>query len=110
MSNAKEVPADRWFAMTRLDENRAKAQLALKSGRHWRDVTQLGIWGNHSGTLYPDYFNARIGGEPVTDVISDSEWLETEFIKTVQQRGAPIIQARGLSSAKSAGVHFRVKF
>jgi malate dehydrogenase len=102
MSNAKDVPADRWFAMTRLDENRAKAQLALKSGRHWRDVTQLGIWGNHSSTLYPDYFNARIGGKPVTDVISDSAWLETEFIKSVQQRGAAIIQARGLSSAKSA--------
>jgi malate dehydrogenase len=102
MKNAKEVPGDRWFAMTRLDENRAKAQLALKCGRHWSDVTQLGIWGNHSSTLYPDYFNARIGGKPVTDVISDSAWLETEFIKTVQQRGAAIIQARGLSSAMSA--------
>jgi hypothetical protein len=72
---------DRWFAMTRLDENRAKAQLALKSGRHWHDVTQLGIWGNHSGTLYPDFFNARIGGKPVTDVITDSAWLETDFIR-----------------------------
>ena len=102
MNNAKEVPADRWFAMTRLDENRAKAQLALKSGRHWRDVTQLGIWGNHSSTLYPDYFNARIGGKPVTDVITDNVWLEEEFIRSVQQRGAAIIQARGLSSAKSA--------
>jgi malate dehydrogenase len=102
MSNAKGVPADRWFAMTRLDENRAKAQLALKCGRHWSDVTRLGIWGNHSSTLYPDFLNARIGGKPVTDVISDSAWLETEFIKSVQQRGAAIIQARGLSSAKSA--------
>ena len=102
MSNAKDVPADRWFAMTRLDENRAKAQLALKCGRHWSDVTRLGIWGNHSSTLYPDYFNAHIGGKPVTDVISDSAWLETEFIKSVQQRGAAIIQARGLSSAQSA--------
>jgi malate dehydrogenase len=102
MSNAKDVPADRWFAMTRLDENRAKAQLALMSGFHWRDVTQLGIWGNHSSTLYPDFFNARIGGKPVTEVITDSAWLETDFIKSVQQRGAAIIQARGLSSAKSA--------
>jgi malate dehydrogenase len=102
MSNAKGVPADRWFAMTRLDENRAKAQLALKCGRHWSDVTRLGIWGNHSSTLYPDFLNARIGGKPVTDVISDSAWLETEFIKSVQQRGAAIIQARGLSSAQSA--------
>jgi malate dehydrogenase len=101
MSNAKDVAADRWFAMTRLDENRAKAQLALKSGFHWRDVTQLGIWGNHSSTLYPDYFNARIGGKPVTDVITDSAWLETDFI-TSEQRDAAIIQARGLSSAKSA--------
>ena len=102
MSNAEDVPPDRWFAMTRLDENRAKAQLALKSGRHWHDVTQLGIWGNHSSTLYSDYFNARIGGKPVTDVITDSGWLETDFITSVQQRGAAIIQARGLSSAKSA--------
>ena len=87
MSNAKDVPADRWFAMTRLDENRAKAQLALKSGFHWRDVTQLGIWGNHSSTLYPDFFNARIGGKPVADVITDGAWLETDFITSVQQRG-----------------------
>jgi malate dehydrogenase len=102
MSNARDVPAERWFAMTRLDENRAKAQLALKSGYHWRDVTRLGIWGNHSSTLYPDFFNARIGGRPVTDAIADRAWLETDFIKSVQQRGAAIIQARGLSSAKSA--------
>ena len=88
--------------MTRLDENRAKAQLALKSGFHWRDVTQLGIWGNHSSTLYPDFFNARIGGKPVADVITDGAWLETDFITSVQQRGAAIIKARGLSSAKSA--------
>jgi len=91
MNNAKDVPADRWFAMTRLDENRAKAQLALKSGLHWREVTQLTIWGNHSSTLYPDFFNARIGGNPTTDVITDSAWLETDFIKSVQQRGAAII-------------------
>ncbi len=102
MNNASEVPSDRWFAMTRLDENRAKTQLALKSGSHWRDVTNMAIWGNHSSTLYPDFFNARIGGKSANDVISDREWLETTFIKTVQQRGAAIIQARGLSSAKSA--------
>jgi len=102
MNNAREVPSDRWFAMTRLDENRAKTQLALKSGSHWREVTNVAIWGNHSSTLFPDFFNARIGGKPANEVISDREWLETTFIKTVQQRGAAIIQARGLSSAKSA--------
>jgi len=101
-SNAKDVPDDRWFAMTRLDENRAKTQLALKAGAHWRDVTNLAIWGNHSSTLYPDFFNAKIGGKPVTDVIQDQAWLEGDFIKSVQQRGAAIIAARGLSSAKSA--------
>jgi malate dehydrogenase len=102
MSNGKDVPSDRWFAMTRLDENRAKTQLALKAGAHWSQVSHMAIWGNHSSTLYPDFFNARIGGKPVTDVITDREWLETTFIKTVQQRGAAVIQARGLSSAKSA--------
>jgi len=101
-SNAKDIPDDRWFAMTRLDENRAKTQLALKAGRHWRDVTNLAIWGNHSSTLYPDFFNAKIDGKPVTDVIQDQAWLEGDFIKSVQQRGAAIIAARGLSSAKSA--------
>ena len=101
MNNASEVSSDRWFAMTRLDENRAKAQLALKSGFHWGDVTRLAIWGNHSSTLFPDFFNARIGGKPATEVITDSTWLETDFIKSVQQRVAAIIQARGLSSAKS---------
>ena len=88
--------------MTRLDENRAKVQPALKSGFHWHDVTQLAIWGNHSSTLFPDFFHARIGGKPVSDTITDNTWLETDFIKSVQQRGAAIIQARGLSSAKSA--------
>jgi malate dehydrogenase len=102
MNNAKDVPADRWFAMTRLDENRAKTQLALKSGSHWSDVTNMAIWGNHSSTLYPDFFNAKIAGKPATEVITDRSWLEGDFIKTVQQRGAAIIQARGLSSAKSA--------
>ncbi len=101
-NNAKDVPDDRWFAMTRLDENRAKTQLALKADRHWRDVTNMAIWGNHSSTLYPDFFNAKIDGQSVTDVIKDQAWLEGEFIKSVQQRGAAIIAARGLSSAKSA--------
>ena len=102
MNNAKQVPSDRWFAMTRLDENRAKTQLALKSNSHWRHVSNMAIWGNHSSTLYPDFFNARIDGKPAPEVISDSPWLENDFIKAVQQRGAAIIQARGLSSAKSA--------
>jgi malate dehydrogenase len=102
MNNAKGVPSDRWFAMTRLDENRAKTQLALKSGSHWRHVSNVAIWGNHSSTLYPDFFNARIEGKPASEVITDREWLENDFIKAVQQRGAAIIQARGVSSAKSA--------
>ncbi|MGB7792674.1 MAG: malate dehydrogenase [Terrimicrobiaceae bacterium] len=102
MNNGRDVSSDRWFAMTRLDENRAKTQLALKASSHWREVSNVAIWGNHSSTLYPDFFNARIGGKPVTDVITDREWLETAFIKTVQQRGAAVIQARGVSSAKSA--------
>jgi malate dehydrogenase len=102
MNNAKQVPSDRWFAMTRLDENRAKTQLALKSNSHWRHVSNMAIWGNHSSTLFPDFFNARIDGKPAPEVISDSQWLENDFIKAVQQRGAAIIQARGVSSAKSA--------
>lgn len=102
MSNAKDVPADRWFAMTRLDENRAKTQLALKTGSHWSDVTNLAIWGNHSSTMFPDFYNAKIAGKPAVDVVNDPAWLEGDFLKTVQQRGAAIIKARGLSSAKSA--------
>ena len=72
MNNGKDVPSDRWFAMTRLDENRAKTQLALKAGSHWRHVSNMAIWGNHSSTLYPDFFNARIEGKPATEVIEDS--------------------------------------
>ena len=102
MNNARDVPADRWFAMTRLDENRAKAQLAQKAGTAVRDVTNLAIWGNHSATQYPDFFNARIGGRAATEVITDQAWLEGPFIATVQQRGAAIIKARGQSSAASA--------
>ena len=102
MNNARSVPSDRWFAMMRLDENRAKSQLAQKAGVPWRDVTNMAIWGNHSNTQFPDFFNARIGGQTAPDVIKDHAWLEGEFIKTVQERGAAIIKARGLSSAFSA--------
>lgn len=102
MKNAPAVPSDRWFAMMRLDENRAKSQLAQKAGVPWRDVTNMAIWGNHSNTQFPDFFNARIGGKPAPEVIDDSAWLEGDFIKTVQERGAAIIKARGLSSAFSA--------
>lgn len=102
MNNAEGVPNDRFFAMTRLDENRAKSQLAAKAGVHNSDVTNMCIWGNHSATQYPDYTNAKIKGKPVTDFITDTEWLQGEFISTVQQRGAAIIAARGASSAASA--------
>ncbi len=101
-SNAPDVPAERWFAMTRLDENRAKSQLATKAGVHNRDVTNLAIWGNHSATQFPDFAHARIGGRPVPEVISDPEWLERDFIEIVQKRGAAIIEKRGSSSAASA--------
>jgi malate dehydrogenase len=102
MNNAAGVPPDRFFAMTRLDENRAKSQLAQKAGVHQSKVTNLCIWGNHSATQYPDFTNAKIDGRPVTEVITDHEWLRGEFIATVQQRGAAVIKARGLSSAASA--------
>jgi malate dehydrogenase len=102
MNNAKAIPADRWFAMTRLDENRAKSQLALRAGVQVTEVSNMAIWGNHSATQYPDFYNARIGGLPATDVISDDDWLKNTFIPTVQQRGAAIIKARGSSSAASA--------
>jgi malate dehydrogenase len=102
MSNAAGIPNDRFFAMTRLDENRAKSQLAQKSGVHSSEVTNLCIWGNHSATQYPDFVHAKIKGAPVENAISDRAWLEGEFIATVQQRGAAIIKARGASSAASA--------
>ena len=101
-SNAPEVPDDRWFAMTRLDENRAKAQLSAKAGVPVADVTNVAIWGNHSATQFPDFANARIGGKPAADVITDGDWLRGDFITTVQKRGAAIIDARGSSSAASA--------
>ena len=102
MNNAKDVPAERWFAMTRLDESRAKAQLAQKAQLPVSEVTNMVIWGNHSATQYPDFYNARIQGKPATEVITDEGWLKGEFISTVQQRGAAIIKARGASSAASA--------
>ncbi len=101
-SNAPDVPADRWFAMTRLDENRAQTQLAQKAGVPVAQVSNVTIWGNHSATQYPDFANARIGGKPATEVITDTAWLQGPFIETVQKRGAAIIEARGLSSAASA--------
>ena len=96
------VPEDRWFAMTRLDENRAKARLAEKAGVSVRAVDRLAIWGNHSTTMYPDFTNARISGKAATEVIQDRAWLEGDFLKSVQQRGAEVLKARGLSSAASA--------
>src|SRR5437870_3528713 len=102
MNNAKEIPNDRWFAMTRLDENRAKAQLAHKAGVEVTAVTNMTIWGNHSATQYPDFYNAKINGRAANEVIGDETWLKGDFITTVQQRGAAIIKARGLSSAASA--------
>ncbi|HUY64297.1 MAG TPA: malate dehydrogenase [Acidimicrobiales bacterium] len=101
-AHAPDVPDDRWFAMTRLDQNRARIQLAKKAGVPVDAVTGLAIWGNHSSTQYPDFENAAIDGRPVTEVIDDTEWLQGEFITGVQQRGAKIIEARGASSAASA--------
>ncbi len=102
MNNAKSIPRERWFAMTRLDENRAKAQLAQKAGVDVTEVTNMTIWGNHSATQYPDFYNAKIGGKSAAEVIGDESWLKQNFIPAVQQRGAAIIKARGLSSAGSA--------
>ena len=102
MNNADGVPRDRFFAMTRLDEDRARSQLATKAGVHANSVSNMCIWGNHSATQYPDFVHARIEGSPAPEVITDREWLEGEFIAAVQQRGAAIIKARGASSAASA--------
>jgi malate dehydrogenase len=102
MNNAKEIPKNRWFAMTRLDENRARAQLAHKAGVEIARVTNMTIWGNHSSTQYPDFYNAKIDNKPADKVIGDEKWLKEDFIAAVQQRGAAIIKARGLSSAASA--------
>jgi malate dehydrogenase len=102
MRNAPDIPAERFNALTRLDHNRAKAQLAAKAGASVNDITHMTIWGNHSATQYPDLFNALVGGQNAAELINDQEWLESTFLPTVQQRGAAIIEARGASSAASA--------
>jgi malate dehydrogenase len=102
MNNAPQIPRDRFYAMTRLDENRAKLQLAKKAGVDVTTVTNVAIWGNHSSTQYPDFYNAKINGRAATQVITDEPWLKGEFIASVQQRGAAVLKARGLSSAASA--------
>ena len=102
MNSAPDVPRDRWFAMTMLDQNRAKTQLAKKAGVGVDQVSNLAIWGNHSSTMYPDFDHARIGGRPATEIIREPAWFKDTFIPIVQKRGAAIIEARGLSSAASA--------
>jgi malate dehydrogenase len=102
MNNAPTIGRDRFSAMTRLDHNRAKAQLAVKTGAPVADVTRMTIWGNHSATQYPDVFHALVGGRNAAEVVDDPAWIEGTFIPTVQQRGAAVIEARGSSSAASA--------
>ncbi len=102
MNNAPDVPKERFTAMTRLDQNRGKSQIAKKAGGSVNDIANLGIWGNHSKTMYPDFTNTNFGGKPLTETV-DASWLENDFIATVQQRGKAIIDARGASSAASAG-------
>lgn len=101
-NNVREIPADRWTAMTRLDHNRAVAALAAKAGVPNEVVTCMTIWGNHSNTQYPDFTNAKINGKPATEVVTDRKWLEESFVPQCQNRGAAIIKVRGLSSALSA--------
>jgi malate dehydrogenase len=101
-ANAPRIPRDRWFAMTMLDENRGLHQLAAKANVPVADVRDLAIWGNHSSTQFPDFFHATIGGKPAPEVIGDPEWLKTDYLQTIQQRGAAISAARGASSAASA--------
>ena len=102
MSNAPDVPRERFTSMMRLDHNRARAQLARKVGSHVRDVRRMTVWGNHSTTQYPDISHAMVGERPATELVTDREWITDDFIPTVQKRGAAIIEARGASSAKSA--------
>lgn len=102
MHSAADMPNDRFYAMTMLDENRARTQLAKKAQVAITEVSEMTIWGNHSATQYPDFYNAKISGKPAVEVINDLNWLQTEFIAVVQKRGAEIIKARGLSSAASA--------
>nr|WP_300337163.1 malate dehydrogenase [Actinomyces sp.] len=101
-SHAPDVPASRFTAMTRLDHNRALAQLAAKTGAHVSDLDKVTVWGNHSSTQYPDLTHATVKGQPVTDLLADRAWVEEDFIPTVAKRGAAIIAARGASSAASA--------
>ncbi len=101
-SNAPDIPAERFTAMTRLDHNRAKAQLAKKTGAAVSEITNMTIWGNHSATQYPDIFHAKVKGQNAAEAVNDQNWLESDFIPTVQKRGAAIIEARGASSAASA--------
>ena len=101
-SHAKDVPASRFTAMTRLDHNRALAQLAARAGCHVTDIDRVTVWGNHSSTQYPDLTHATVKGAPITDILADRAWVEEDFIPTVAKRGAAIIAARGASSAASA--------
>ena len=101
-SHAKDIPASRFTAMTRLDHNRALAQLATKAGCHVTDIDKVTVWGNHSSTQYPDLTQATVKGAPITDILADRAWVEEDFIPTVAKRGAAIIDARGASSAASA--------
>jgi malate dehydrogenase len=101
-NNGRDIPAERWTAMTRLDHNRARNALAKKAGAADADVTCVTIWGNHSNTQYPDFTNAKIKGRPATEVITDRNWLENTFVPQCQNRGAAVIRARGSSSALSA--------
>ncbi len=101
-SNAPDIPRERFNAMTRLDHNRAIAQLAKKAGAEVADITNMGVWGNHSPSMFPDLFNAKVGGKNAAEVVDDQEWYENDFLPTVGKRGAAIIEARGASSAASA--------
>jgi malate dehydrogenase len=102
MKSAPDIPDEQFFAMTRLDENRAKTQLAQKAGVPVKEVADLCVWGNHSPSMFPDFYNTRIGRQKATDVITDEKWLKETFVPTVGQRGKAIIDARGASSAASA--------
>ena len=102
MHHAPDVPRDRFYAMTLLDENRARSQLAIKANVPVSAISQMAIWGNHSATQFPDFYHAKINGQPVTEVIHDLNWLQQDFISIVQKRGAEVIKARGASSAASA--------
>ncbi|OBK16102.1 malate dehydrogenase [Mycobacterium asiaticum] len=102
LSNAPDIPKERFSALTRLDHNRAISQLAKKTGAAVTDIKKVTIWGNHSATQYPDIFHAEVGGKNAVEVVNDQEWIENDFIPTVAKRGAAIIEARGASSAASA--------